>query len=75
MRYAFQTFKFYWCTHQRDQMSLPVYKPEQLDALARVFAAAALHQLIREFDLEVRPDEPAAEQRRPLPDAKYGTAT
>jgi hypothetical protein len=56
-------------------MSLPVYKPEQLDALARVFAAAALHQLIREFDLEVRPDEPAAEQRRPLPDAKYGTAT
>jgi hypothetical protein len=47
-----------------------VYSHELMDALARVFAEAALNQLIREIDSEVG----LAEQQRPVTtDTEAGT--
>jgi hypothetical protein len=40
-------------------MALPAYDPEQLNALARVFAEAALDELIRDADDQAAADRNA----------------
>jgi hypothetical protein len=53
-------------------MPAPVYDSELLDALAKVFAEAALDQLIRDMDSEAKPGEQFDDDLRPVMDAKAG---
>lgn len=52
-------------------MSLPAYNPELMHALAKVFAEAALDQLIRDMDSQAQPGELVDEQQQA--DAKHTT--
>jgi hypothetical protein len=55
-------------------MALPVFKPEQLEMLARLFAEFALEQLGREFHVKAGDGEPPAEPQ-PVTDTKGDTST